>query len=74
MTSDEDRYDGFELTVQAGDDGASPGQNYVLLGVVGPTVDEPPTVRSPTSIEDTGRRAEDLVDRVVALVETAPAD
>ena len=40
LTSDEDRYDGFELTVQAGDNGASPGQNYVLLGVVGPTVDE----------------------------------
>ena len=39
LTSDDDRYEGFELTVQAGDDGASPGQNYVLLGVVGPTVE-----------------------------------
>ncbi|MBF4600735.1 hypothetical protein ITJ55_07920 [Frigoribacterium sp. VKM Ac-1396] len=71
LTSDEDRYDGFELTVQAGDDGASPGQNYVLLGVVGPTVDETPTVRSTTSIEETGRRADDLVDRVVALLDPA---
>ncbi|MFJ2356141.1 hypothetical protein [Frigoribacterium sp. NPDC087798] len=43
LTSDEDRYDGFELTVQAGDNGASPGQNYVLLGVVGPTVETGPS-------------------------------
>lgn len=42
LTSDDDRYDGFELTVQAGDNGASPGQNYVLLGVVGPTVETVP--------------------------------
>ncbi|WP_396599799.1 hypothetical protein [Frigoribacterium sp. R86507] len=43
LTSDDGRYDGFELTVQAGDDGASPGQNYVLLGVVGPTVETDPS-------------------------------
>ena len=43
-------------------------------GTTRPTTDETSTPVPTMSVEETGRRADDLVDRVVALVETAPAD